>query len=786
MILNYVKTAFRILQRYKSYSIISITGLSVGFTFTALLLLLLLNELSYDTFHKNADSIYRISTVRSDGNKETREADAPPPLAELIRSDFPEIDEVVRIRTMGENALGYKEQLYWGRGLYVEPSFTRVFTFPAYEGDLQTALAAPRSIILTRPMAERIFSRQNPVGESIQIDGEAYEVNGLIEAVPENSHIQFDYLLSWSSYEQRVGDDRQTFLESWYYGTSHTYILASRLANRQSFESRLSNVVNTRIDRADFTLDFILQPLTDIYLYSDLDFEIGPTGNVTLLLILGFLVLVILGIVSINYINLATAFVAPRMKEIAVRKTLGARPRDFKLQFIGETLLICLFALAVAIPLIELVLPFFTRMTGATPEIHYLEPGFIGGYLLLTLVIGVVAGIYPALNTARQDPFNATHSAVKSGRLRKILVASQFCITAILLMTSLGINRQLSYMTQKDPGFDPENVIVIRNRDPRAFSGNFENFKQKLLSHPAISHVTATTGRGPLGSIPGTLSHNAEETDIEWMGVDPDFIDLFNIHLLNGRNFSGEYSTDNRRAFVINETAAREMGLNTPVGTEVTMAPLNRQGQIIGVVKDFHYNSLHERIKPLAMIMMSRSAASFISVKIAPDNYREAIPFVETAWDTFAEGQPLDHIFINQQLEHQYAREEQYVGISNFASILAIVLSCMGLFGLVVFMIAQRVKEIGIRKVLGANVGGLIVLLTREYLLLAAAGIIVAIPAVYYGLTLWLQQFAYKTDIGIGIFLISAVIILAIALITVGGKTIQAATTQPVQSLRSE
>jgi len=436
--------------------------------------------------------------------------------------------------------------------------------------------------------------------------------------------------------------------------------------------------------------------------------------------------------------------------------------------------------------LIEVTLPHFSNLIGKDLVIDYRNFNIIGGYLLVSTTLGFVAGIYHALYTSRQYPFSIITSRRETGKLRKFLVIGQFAISAFLLMGSLGVNSQISYMNKKDLGFDSDDIVVIRNRDSRSFGPYFDAFKRDLVSKNSILNVTATTGQGTIGGIPGKLATGDKEIQVEWIGTNYEFLDLFDINIIEGRPFSPEYSTDVRSAFIINETARKQLGISSPLGANVSIQPLNRDGEIIGIVDDFHFKSLHERIIPMVLVMMSESATPFISVRIRPGSYREALDQIETSWKKFAPGIPLEYFFLDQVIEQQYEKELQYYRTLGFSSFIAILLSCMGLFGLVNFMITKRIKEIGLRKVLGAKVSGILVLLIREYLKLVIIGIAIAVPVVYHLLANWLRQFAYRTNIEIGLFLLSTGIIMLITVITVSFKTVKAATVSPVQSLRTE
>ena len=786
MILNYLKTALRVLKRYKFYSIISITGLTVAISASALILLFLLNEFSFDRFHEKADRIYRVSTVEHNQGEKSHGADSPPPLANVIREQYPGVEEAVRIRTFENQPVNFEDRSSLKNGMYVEPSFFRIFSFELLQGDKKYVFSNPQSVVLTKSLSEFLFGEGSPIGETVKIDDKPFRVTGVIQDVPYNSHLQFDYVLSWKSYEERIGDNRETFLESWYYGSSHTYVLMRPNAAPMQLENNLTDVVNSKIKKKGYKLEFSLQPLRDIYLYSNLDFEIGPTGSVKLLWILGSLVLLIVIIASINFINLATAYAKHRFKEIGVRKTLGAQPSDLKKQFMGETVLICLFSLLFAVPLIELTVPFFSEMVGKSFTLSYLSVEFAAGYILLALVIGLLAGFYPSVHIAKKGIFQVRNYNTRGGFFRKVLVTAQFAIAALLLMGTIGIYSQFQYMVNKDPGFDPGDVVVIRNRNPVEFSKNYDVFKQAVTKYAGINTVSASTSMGPIGGNQGKLMTEGNEISVVWTGIDPEFLPLFAIPILKGRNFSDEYSTDSRNSFIVNETAVRELGLTEPVGAKVRMAPLRRSGTIIGVVKDFHFNSLHDHIKPLVMIRMSESAASYLSIKMESQRYQESVENLTEAWNRFAPNYPLEYSFLNDRIENLYSRESQYIAITTLASALAITLTCMGLLGLVVFMIANRTKEIGIRKVLGATVSRITILLAKDFIILAFVGILLAVPVVFIGLNQWLQQFAYRVTPGLGDFLWSAAIIMGITLLTVSWKTVKAAMVKPVKTIRND
>jgi putative ABC transport system permease protein len=785
---NYFKIALRKIKRQKAYSFINISGLAVGMACCILLLLWVRDELGYDKFHENGGRIFRVVSVDRAGGGDSWDTGSPAPLGQALGKDYPEVLKFTRMQTgwAGWN-LHLGEKVFLEAKLAaVDPAFFEVFHFPFVKGDPKTALQERFSVVLTESLAGKFFGDNDPMGRTLQMSEVDLRVTGVIQDIPRNSHIQFDYafpLVNMTAW-------RSSKLESWRYMQCATYLELKGGIYGQEFSKKISGIVKNHDPASKVELS--LQPLSDIHLRSsrinNFAVEYPNPGNITYVYIFSLTAFCVLLLACINYMNLATARFGTRAKEVGVRKTAGAGRRDLVRQFLGESILMSLTSLVAALLLVLLMIPAFNRLSGKKISPSDLgDPQTVLGLIGITLLVGVLAGIYPAFFLSSFHPAKvlkgiANLGTRRGGKLRKILVVSQFAFTIILLTATLVIYSQLKFIQNKDLGFDKSNIVSFAGYGQ--YERNFDATKQELLQNPAIVSVSRCFPPGP--GFEGT-------TNVDWEGKDPsrevvfyfdegdyDFLKTFGLTMAEGRFYSREFPTDAGN-FVINETAAKLIGPASSLGKKFSYQA--RAGTIIGVMKDYFGGSLHAPIQPKVVKL---SNGFFISVKFKPGMTSEVMTFLEQKWKKFVPGRPFRYHFLDEDIDSNYKTERQTGKVFRSFAILAVIIACLGLFGLASYTAEQRTKEIGIRKVLGAKASGIVLLMTKEFIKWVLLANIIAWPAAYFLMSRWLGRFAYRISLGPGLFLFSAGSALLIALATVSYQAIRAALDDPVKSLRYE
>jgi putative ABC transport system permease protein len=808
MLRNHLKIALRNLIRHKQTTLINVLGLSVGMAACIVILLFVQFELSYDRFHENADRIYRISREWHNENGETNLhlGHLAPPFAPMLANDFPEaIEQTVRMVHDDRIVLAYEERdivMEEARFFFAEPSIFQVFSFPLVQGDAATALSEPNSIVITESTAQRYFGDENPIGKVLMYATEApLKVTGVSRDVPDNSHFQFDMLASFATLENYFGEEAMS--TNWGDNFVSTYVLMAEGYDPKALKARFPDFIDRHLSpAADGTpvsqRDFLhLWPLTDIHLHSQLDSEIEDNGNISYIYLYTVIASFLLIIACINFINLSTAQAGRRAKEVGVRKVVGAGRHLLIGQFLSESLLIALFSLAVALIIVELSLPFFNTFVGQSLSVNILENTFV--VLLLgsiVLVVGVVAGSYPAFFLSSFMPSKILKAgSVPRGRhagLRSGLVVLQFTISIILIIGVFVIEKQLTYVKSKPLGFDPKNLLVLPVNE--TVGQQYEQLKARLLQHPGISEVTLTS-RVPSGSLLDAMGASAEVQqemkDINYrlanVEVDHDFIPSFDIRLVAGRDFDVNRASDSTEAFILNETAVSRIGwasAEEAVGKKLNYG--SRKGYVIGVVEDFHFESLHQPISPI-LFQITTGLRRYSMVVRADDKATdEVLSHLQEQWSYLMPGYPFDFFTVSEGFDEQYAKEDKLSQVVLLFSGLALFIAALGLVGMASFVAEQRTKEVGIRKVLGASVGQILLLLTGSFSKLVLIAFVIATPLAYLLMDRWLANFAYHDTLGISIFLLAGIVALLVALLTVSAQTMRTATQNPVDSLRSE
>ena len=743
MLQSYLKIALRTLARHKAYTAINIGGLAVGITGCLLMALFIRHELRYDRFHERADRIFRVVPDYHHQGQVGRFATNGAPWGPALVQTFPEVQQAVRFRYVQSALVQRGEQVaYEYGGLFADSTVFSVFSLPLVRGDPERALRIPDGIVLTERMALRYFSNDDPMGQTLTVEGADLVVTGVLRNVPSNAHMDFDFLLPFSRHEAIHPD----WIGQWGLYNYFVYVLLDRPGAASGLEAKLPVFEDRHLDPEEARRTVTqLQPLTRIHLYSHRNGEFKPNGSVTTLSMLGAIAVFILLIACINFMNLTTARSANRAREVGIRKVVGAQRRQLVGQFLGEAILVCAFAVLASLLLVELFLPTFNRLTQRTLTVQYTEDGgLLLGIVVLGLVAGILAGSYPAFYLSGFRPAAVLKGASRAGRratrLRKGLVVVQFALSITLLISVGVIYQQLGYVQDKDLGFNDEQVLVIPMRDA-LIEQNIETVKAAFLRDPNVTHVAASSGNlagGDWGSSlrpEGDDDASAQATRI--FCIDPDYIPAMEMRLVAGRNLSPEFPTDAADALLINEAAARALGLDDLVGQRLEVAGW-RTGTVVGVVADFHFQSLHEAIMPLTMFY-SRDDLHFFNVRVRPERLTATLAGLRDTWHTFVPERPFVYTFADESFARYYRAEQRLGQIFSAFAALAILIACLGLFGLASFTAEQRRKEVGIRKVMGATVSHIVLLFSRDFARLVLIAFVLAVPGTYAAMDHWLQ-----------------------------------------------
>ncbi|HMB89686.1 MAG TPA: ABC transporter permease [Rhodothermales bacterium] len=793
MFKNYLKIALRNLRKHKLYTAINVTGLAVGLACCLLILLFVRDELSYDRFHANADRIYRVEMDVQGSEGEERWDVTLFSVATNLPEAVPGVEEIVRVQPETRPLMartGTETRFYEDHVISTEPAFFNIFDFELIQGTA-ASLAQPNTVILSESAATRYFPGEDPVGQSIteyeqwSSDAQEYEVVGVMADMPHNVHFRADFLLSMATKLPAFQDRLDHVI-------ANTYVLLKADQSPAAFEARLPAFVqNTFPDRYQTReVGLALMPLTRIHLHSVVEDDIEPQGDIRYVYLFSAIALLVLLIACINYMNLATARATRRAKEVGVRKVVGAQRRQLIYQFLGESVLLTGLALIASLALVQLALPAFNGLMEREMSLRLASGQVMAGLALAALFVGVVAGSYPALLLSGFRPAMVLKGAVRVrslSALRKGLVVFQFAVSVGLIVSTIIIQQQLHFVQHTRLGFEKDQTLIVHART--SLTDQADVFRQALLQQAGIEAV----GRG--SAIPGErtgITFFSEDQIEHYEGdmfvfdnydVDAHFTSTLNIKLAQGRGFSDRFPGDPEGAILINETAARELGWEDPLGKTIQFNAGPRQ--VVGVLQDFHLEDMHTEIAPV-MLQLSPNASRYYVVKFNTDNLPVLLASLEQTWARFVPDQPFDYSFLDDDFAAMYRNEQRLGQLFSVFAGLAILIACMGLFGLAAFTTEQRTKEIGIRKVLGATVPNLVGLLSRDFLLLIGLACCIAIPAAYFVMRTWLDDFAYRTEIGAGTFLMAGGLALLITLATISYQAIKAALANPVKSLRYE
>jgi len=800
MLRNYLKIALRNILRNKAFSFINISGLAIGMACCVFILLFVQDELTYDSYHEKADQIYRLIALNKSAGEERYLAPIGAPVAEIFDRTLPEVQKAVRIYRGNRVLVEYQDKRFFEeRFFYGDPAVFDVFDFPILRGNPQMALSAPFEVVISETTAKKYFVDTDPVGKSIIVDNNhSYNVTAVMKDVPSNSHFHFDFLASLETLTSLRGE---RFMKHPGNMAFYTYLLLEENTEPKELERKMAEGVKRSYgEKIAAMRTFLLQPLKSIHLQSRLEYEIEANSSISFIYIYSAIALCILLIAAFNFVNLSTARSTKRAREVGMRKVLGAFRYQLVKQFLGETILFSAISLLLSIILVRLFLPVFNSLTGKELPLNFLvNPSVLLGFVGIVAVVGVLGGLYPAVFLSAFEPMRTLKGKLgtggKSRSFRRFLVVAQFTISIVLIIGTFVIRNQLRYMRSQNLGFNKEQVVVIPMHDQNIRQA-YEYIKTEFMNNPSVLSVAASS------SVPGKSVTNIayrleglpddEHFSMDTFFVDYDFLKTIGIEVAEGRGFSKEFGTDEESAFMLNEAAVRELNWQSALNKQIIwpsdlrrMDAIVKKGQVVGVVKDFHVASLHESIGPV-LLQVRPSSFRYISVRISPVNIPETLSFFREKWGQLSPIFPFEYTFLDEDFDKLYRADKKVGRIVGIFSMLAIIVACFGLFGLASFAAEQRTKEIGIRKVLGAPVSGIILLLSREFTKWVLVANILAWPIAYFSMTRWLQNFAYKMSLGPGIFVLSGFLAFAIALATVSYQSIKAAVANPVDSLRYE
>jgi putative ABC transport system permease protein len=799
MLRNYLRVAFRNIRKQKGYAFINISGLAIGMAACLLILLWVYDELSYDTYHENADRIYRL-TIDANLGAQMSVPVAPTPAGPAMVQEYPEALQAVRLSRPNRSPVVVGDREYFEENVaYADNSIFEIFSFPLVEGDPRAALEAAYSVVLTEDVARKYFGNDQALGKTIKIGGRDYAVMGVAKNVRENSHFGFNILLSM---ETRYAESRP-IMENWLAISNYAYVLLAENADPAALEAKLPALIEKNmgptLKSLGGSITLHLQPLKRIHLHSDFRGDIAPQGDILYVYLFSAIALFILIIAGINFVNLSTARWTARAKEVGVRKTLGALREKLVGQFLGESVVYSLLALVLAVGLILLARPWFSAVAGRDLSFNVLQiPWLVPAFLGLALLVGVAAGAYPAFFLSSFRPVRVLRGGTRIGSknilFRRVLVVTQFVISVVLIIGTMVVYKQLAFMKTKNLGFEKEQVVVLPGLAD-VMPKSYETLRNEFRKVSGVLDVGAGSlvpGRGIMKSVFQPEGFQRDQSQpMDYRNIDSGYLPTLGIAIAAGRNFSEELATDRTQSVLINETAAEKFGWKDPIGKQFIITPdQNSTGgetrlNVVGVVKDFHSTSLREKIDPMILFYDPTQCASF-AVRVAPTEIQKTLGLLEDKWKELLPQKPFDFFFLDESFDSQYRAEERIGNLALRFSLLAILVSCLGLFGIASYTTEQRTKEIGIRKVLGASGGIIVRMLSKEYLLLVAIGNLFAWPVAYLMMRSWLQNFAYRTSLAYWIFLAAAVLSIAVSLSTVTYQSVRAARTNPVKSLRCE
>ena len=806
MFKNYLKITLRNLIRNKFYTSINILGLAIGITCSILIGLFVFNELSYDKYHEKHDRIYRLESHFTIQESDDFFAVTAFPLSRAIKKEFPhDVKEYCRFSQMDNNLFQYNNHKFFEDNIYyADSTLFKVFSHKFIAGSPESALNDPNEMVLTESFAKKIFGDENPIGKTLDTGHDfGFTITGVIEDVPYNTHLRFEAVGSMITREKIWGAERYHSFDSqafWNVGV-YNYILLTETGKIENIMNGYPEFNEKYIvpvgQKVNAKFKYIITPLTDIHLFSKLRGDL-PTGNIAYVYTFSLVALFLLLIGCINYMNMATAQSANRATEVGIRKVMGAHTKSLRYQFILESLFISFLALIIALATVELLIPSFNELSDRHLSFNLFQNlKFLLVIIGVTFLVGFISGSYPAFYLSSFVPVKVLKGKLNKskGTLRKVLVLMQFTISIIMIVGTFTVMQQLNFLKDTDLGFNKDNLMVFTVRDTTCIR-NIRAFQDELLKNPQILESTTTS------SVPGeahgiivqryeTADGSMNEKAINFIFIDPNYIDVMGMHIVKGRNFDPDLKTDLEESVIINETTSQVLGWgDDPIGKKIDFGAglegdAQRYTKVIGVVKDFHYTSLHNKIDPLIIVLSEKPNRNLL-LRVRQDNIKQTLAFIEQKWDEFNPTFPFEYHFLDDNLNQQYIAEQKIGNVFSYFSLMCIFIACLGLFGLASYTAEQRTKEISIRKVLGASSSNIVKLLTKEFSILVILANILAWPISYFALKSWLQNFAYSINQSLITYILAGITALLIALITVSFRAIKAAQTNPASALKYE
>ena len=789
MLKNLIKTAIRHILKHFGYSILNIIGLTLGISSALFLIIYVADEVSYDRYHVKADHIYRVSTSIKEPDDKFTWIFAQIPFGPQVVHDYPEVQSFVRFINMPRALYKFEDKEFNEENFfYVDSTLFDIFTYKVIKGDIKSALLEPKKIILTEKITNKYFGKSDPIGKTLTTGTDTYEVTGVIQNVPSNSHFRFDAVASRNNLPKQLGN--------WGNFGVYTYLLFPKNFNVKAFEKKMQGMYETYMKPIfgpmNITMSYNLEPITRIHLFSTNANEPEPTGSITYVYIFGIVAIFLVLIAAMNYMNLATALSSRRAREVGMRKVVGSRRTPLVFQFLSESLVFTLISLIISIVLIIILLPIFNHLAGKSFNLQVIySPVVILSLLAVVILVGILGGSYPAFFISRFSPVTVLKGDITQGSagssFRKILVIIQFTVSVIMIICTLIVFRQLNYLKTMDQGFDQKNVIGLQLNGPMI--SKYPVLKQGLLDNPNIKFVTSTNSRVGEGS--GKLIFNVEtdqgmaQKGVNFTVVDYDFIETMGIKMVSGRNFQKDMPSDTLSAVVVNETFVNRMGWKEPIGKKIEAGDANTlRARVIGVMKDYHQTGMYNGIESL--LLAYRPLNNVIYIKLSGKETQPTLTFIEKKWKEIFPDQPFVYTYLTDRFNSQFEADEKRGLIFTIFTILAILIACLGLFGLASYMVEQRTKEIGIRKVFGASENTILGLISKDFLILVVIGIVVAVPVAYLFMSRWLENYVYRTKIGVLLLLIAALLTILITFITISYKAYQAAIMNPANALKTE
>ncbi|MCW3087624.1 MAG: FtsX-like permease family protein [Sediminibacterium sp.] len=810
MIRNYLKMAWRNLMRYRFISFINLMGLTLGLTCCLLITVYILHETSYDKYNKNANRIYRVTRSFNDPNGvvSLRLGTIAPPFGPLIKNYFPDIQKITRMLPNGKTPVRYEEKMFNENNVFfADENLFDVFSVNVLKGNPQKALADPFTVMVTEDMAKKYFGTKDPMNKMIRINNQFnLKVTGIFRPFPSNAHIHPEMMVSFNTLKDSAVYGERNLQTNYGNNSFFTFLLLPDNYPAKNIEAQFPAFLDNSVHfpgapatlKTSATTKLGLQKLTDIHLRSHLDYEAEENGDITRVYIFSAIALIILLIACINYMNLSTARSTLRAKEIGIRKVAGATKTELIAQFLSESVLISWLSMLLAFGFTWLALPWLNTLSGLQLSVNFLlNWKIIVSILSVPFIVGIVSGLYPALFMSSFQPVKTLKGLFRVGgrsiSFRQTLVVVQFAISIVLIITTAIVFQQLHYMQQKSLGYNKEHVLVMPYNI--ATVSQYESFRNDLLANPDIKMV-GRSSRIPTGRLLDSQGASVVEadslqpvnTELKYLAIDHDFIPTYGIPMAAGRNYSRDFATDTSN-FVINEATVQVLGWKTPekaIGKDLVYGGL--RGKVIGVVQDFHFESLRQKIVPIVFTLPKPEQNFYgrVSVKIGGTNINSALQTVENAWKKFIPEAPYEFTFLDDNYQKLYQSEQRQGSLFTIFSCIAIFIACLGLLGLSAFAISQRVKEIGIRKVLGASSGSIVSLFSKDFLKLVAIAALIAFPVAWYAMHKWLADFAYRIPISWWVFLVAGMVSACVALLTVSIQAMRAAMSNPVKSLRTE